>query len=351
MGRWQRYALLVCVGVLLASCIPSSTPRVIKIGLIAPFEGLYRRTGYAALAEMRKTLAANAPASTEFRIMPVALDDGGDPEQARRAAQKLLADPEVRVIVGPLFPQTIAAAQEVMQPRSDVLWLPLDQLWAGQIDPLPASPLRGRSLSSLPLRGGPGRGEQWLGQYESDLIVAVAEYATLQGADRLLLAGWGVDAAAQNGSPQFSQTGIPVQFANEPTAVQPDDAVLWLGDPAGAANFLNRLRLEQPHVPFWMGASGGDPVFAERADSLDNVYWAIGVDDGFANWQAAEPAAAPFAYLIYRATQLAIAGVENQASPSVMTHSDLVDSTAQFELFQIRTDGVSSPVDAASLPR
>ncbi|MEZ4664187.1 MAG: hypothetical protein R2911_42195 [Caldilineaceae bacterium] len=345
-GAYRYFGLACC-----SSCIPGSTPRVIKIGLIAPFEGLYRRTGYAALDEMHKTLAANAPASTAFRIMPVALDDGGDPEQARRAAQKLLVDPEVRAIVGPLFPQTIAAVQEVMQLRPDVLWLPVDQLWSVQIDPLPASPSRGRSFNPLPSRGGLGRGEQWPGHYESVLIATVAEYAALQGADRLLLAGGDVGAAAQNESLQFSQTDIPVQFADEPTAVQADDAVLWLGDPAGAANFLNRLRLDQPQVPFWMGVNGGDPVFAERAQSLDNVYWAIEVDDGFDAWLQATPAAPPLAYLIYQATQLAIAVVENQASPSAWTRSDLVDSPPHFQLYQIRTDGVSSPVDAASLPR
>ena len=125
--------LLLCIGLFFTACIPASTPQVVKIGLIAPFEGLYRRTGYAALAEMRKVLAAHVPASTAYRILPVALDDGGDPEQARRAAQKLLVDPEVQVIVGPLFPHTIAAVREVMQQQTKVRWLPLDQLWTNQL--------------------------------------------------------------------------------------------------------------------------------------------------------------------------------------------------------------------------
>ena len=310
--------LLLCIGLFFTACIPASTPQVVKIGLIAPFEGLYRRTGYAALAEMRKVLAAHAPASTAYRILPVALDDGGDPEQARRAAQKLLVDPEVQVVVGPLFPHTIAAVREVMQQQTKVRWLPLDQLWPNQ--------------------------------YENELIAAVAQYATAQGAGQLVVAGWTPDAATQESTLWTSSIDIPVQFSDDPAVAPPDAAVLWMGEPAGAASFLNRLRPEQPQVPFWMGNSGGDPVFAERAQSLDNVYWAIWTDDGFASWHQGEPAAPPFAYLIYRATQMALAGVESQESPANITYSDVDDSVPQFQLYQISTNGVSSPTDASSLP-
>lgn len=117
VGGWRRkrpaanacaHLWVVCALLLMSGCRP--TPEVTKIGLIAPFEGLYRESGYSALATMRGALADAGAA--ELAILPLALDDGDDPLQARRTAQKLRADPTVAAVIGPLTPWAAAGAAD-----------------------------------------------------------------------------------------------------------------------------------------------------------------------------------------------------------------------------------------------
>ncbi|MFZ1771520.1 MAG: ABC transporter substrate-binding protein, partial [Caldilinea sp.] len=96
------------LGLVLAAC--TDVRPLVKIGLIAPFEGLYRRTGYEALAAMRQALA-DAPTGP-VAIIPLALDDSADPTRTVRAAEKLLVDPQVQAVVGPLSPALAAASRD-----------------------------------------------------------------------------------------------------------------------------------------------------------------------------------------------------------------------------------------------
>ena len=61
----------------LTSC--TSTRSVTKIGLVAPFEGLYRQTGYAALDAMRGAIGEAEGNAAD--ILPLALDGHADVEQ------------------------------------------------------------------------------------------------------------------------------------------------------------------------------------------------------------------------------------------------------------------------------
>ncbi len=86
---------------------------MVKIGLIAPFEGLYRESGYEALAAMRSAIADSPlPSQVRIDILPLALDDSADPQRSGRAAAKMLADPAVAAVVGPLFPGSGSSAGE-----------------------------------------------------------------------------------------------------------------------------------------------------------------------------------------------------------------------------------------------
>ncbi len=101
-----------------ASC--TAVRPVAKIGLIAPFEGLYRETGYEALDALRAAIEACAPAGVD--VLPLALDDSNRPDNARRAAAKLLLDPTTAAVIGPYgYDTTIAASQELSASR--VNWL------------------------------------------------------------------------------------------------------------------------------------------------------------------------------------------------------------------------------------
>jgi branched-chain amino acid transport system substrate-binding protein len=87
---------------------------VVKIGLVAPFEGRDRAIGYdaiyAARLAVRQINAAGGIGG--HRVALVALDDRGDPELARQTASALLIDPDVVAVVGHYLPETTAAVTE-----------------------------------------------------------------------------------------------------------------------------------------------------------------------------------------------------------------------------------------------
>jgi len=97
---------------LVGCALPRSTPPIIKIGMIAPFEGLYRPDGYAALYAVKLALHERNTAGgvAGYRVELVALNDDGDPTQAALQARKLAVDPDVMGVIGPFNRATAAAA-------------------------------------------------------------------------------------------------------------------------------------------------------------------------------------------------------------------------------------------------
>jgi ABC-type branched-subunit amino acid transport system substrate-binding protein len=97
---------MICTG-----CI-QTTPDVIKIGLVAPFEGRYREIGYdvipATRLAVREWAAQNPDANLVFEI--VAYDDLGDPQLAVEQARRLVVDPDVAIMLGHWRESTTAAA-------------------------------------------------------------------------------------------------------------------------------------------------------------------------------------------------------------------------------------------------
>jgi ABC-type branched-subunit amino acid transport system substrate-binding protein len=85
---------------------------VIKIGLVAPFEGRYRHVGYdavyAARLAVRELNAAAQPGEWRFEL--VAYDDRADPALARDAARNLIVDPDVVAVIGHYRRETTAVA-------------------------------------------------------------------------------------------------------------------------------------------------------------------------------------------------------------------------------------------------
>ncbi len=88
--------------VLLTACLPPPLPRVIKLGLIAPFEGRYRYVGYdaiyAARLAVREINAARGAGGWMLEL--VAYDDRADPDLARTTARNLVVDPDVMAVIG-----------------------------------------------------------------------------------------------------------------------------------------------------------------------------------------------------------------------------------------------------------
>jgi ABC-type branched-subunit amino acid transport system substrate-binding protein len=109
--------LLFAVYSLLSACaMPGDAAPIIKIGVIAPFEGAGRPLGYAVLPAI-KAAAAEANASGAFgryQVLVVAFNDDLHGPTAAAQAQALALDPEVLGAVGPWSAETVAAAAPVL---------------------------------------------------------------------------------------------------------------------------------------------------------------------------------------------------------------------------------------------
>ena len=104
----------------------SSTPPVIKIGLVAPFEGRDRPIGYDVIYSARLAVREiNEAGGVEGTFVAlVALDDGGDVELAQATAQSLVLDPAVVAVMGHWLPETTAAAAPIYATASLSLFVP-----------------------------------------------------------------------------------------------------------------------------------------------------------------------------------------------------------------------------------
>jgi ABC-type branched-subunit amino acid transport system substrate-binding protein len=107
--------LVLLVVLCLAACGGASTQPVVKIGLVAPFEGRYRSIGYEAIYAARLAIREiNAKGGINGqRVELVALDDGGEPDKAIEAARQLVIDPQVVAVIGHLRPDSTAAALKI----------------------------------------------------------------------------------------------------------------------------------------------------------------------------------------------------------------------------------------------
>lgn len=119
---------------LVTSC--QSVDPVVKIGLVAPFEGRQREVGYDVLYSARLAVREinEAGGIGGKRVALVALDDGGRDEFAQATAQSLAIDPGVVAVVGHWQSGTTAAAQPVYD-QHDLLLLPGGQPPFGPMDP------------------------------------------------------------------------------------------------------------------------------------------------------------------------------------------------------------------------
>ena len=111
-----RGVLVVLILILLTGCL-QTPPHVVKIGLVAPFEGRYREIGYDVIPAARLAVRewAARPESRGLGIEIVAYDDGGDPLQAIEQARRLSVDPDVVIVLGHWRDETTQAALPVYE--------------------------------------------------------------------------------------------------------------------------------------------------------------------------------------------------------------------------------------------
>lgn len=100
--RWRVFGCAILLGGLLSACLPPPAPPVLKIGLVAPFEGQARYLGYDAIYAARLAVREiNAAGGLDgWRVALVAYDDRAESEMARAAARNLAVDAEVVAVIG-----------------------------------------------------------------------------------------------------------------------------------------------------------------------------------------------------------------------------------------------------------
>ncbi|MCS7060969.1 MAG: ABC transporter substrate-binding protein [Anaerolineae bacterium] len=120
----MRRAYLAFVGLLLVltACRPSvlapfRPSAIVKIALIAPFEGRFAAVGYEAFPAMRIALREQATAGgiRGFHVEFVAFNDNADPIQAAQAARSAAVDPLVLAVIGHYRLDTTLAALETYE--------------------------------------------------------------------------------------------------------------------------------------------------------------------------------------------------------------------------------------------
>jgi len=91
---------------------PGSTRPVIKIGLVAPFEGLYRHLGYDVLYAVKLAVRERNAAGgvSGYMVELVALDDNNNSLQAPLQARKMAVDADVMGVIGHFSDDTALAA-------------------------------------------------------------------------------------------------------------------------------------------------------------------------------------------------------------------------------------------------
>jgi branched-chain amino acid transport system substrate-binding protein len=116
---WSRRAhllgLLLGMALLLPGCrfrFLGSTQPLIKIGLVAPFEGRLRARGYEVLYAVKLAVRQRNEAGGVggFKVELVALDDGGDPAVAAQQVRELAVDRDVLGVVGHFAEEATQAA-------------------------------------------------------------------------------------------------------------------------------------------------------------------------------------------------------------------------------------------------
>ena len=269
-----------CLVISLSLLACSSTRPVVKIGLLAPFEGLHRESGYEALSAMRAALA-DYPL-VEVEALPLALDTSADPTQARRAALKMLRDDSVVAVVGPMQARTVSAVADVIA-ASDLDW------W------LPTTPATDEKAQAL-------------------IVALIAEIA----GQKILLAGLDADWPQLSAKEWSAQTGKTVTVSVDEDDGAAADGVLWLGDAQKGAEFLARLRSLNRTVPFWTTNVADDSIF--RSLMLEQlagvppgpVFWAVALDESayqYREWAETHENATPTAFAVYHATRWALAQI------------------------------------------
>lgn len=229
------------IGALLVSGCYGSTRPVVKIGLIAPFEELYRGDGYEVLNAVKLAVnQRNAAGGVAGRAVAlVALNDNGRPAEARQQAAKLAVDADLLGVIGPVKAGS-AAAGPALTARG-LPWIALTELTHDEL-------AGGFGLALSP---------------ETLAAAALARLLAQPGSESLVLLTDWPEAQAAAAATGVAVRSLPLASAGQlaPAAGQ---GVAWLGDSQAGARLAATLG---PQATLIGGSEVGSHMFAGRAGS------------------------------------------------------------------------------------
>jgi ABC-type branched-subunit amino acid transport system substrate-binding protein len=177
---------IVCAVVLLAACsFPGSVKPTVKIGLSAPFEGLYRDLGYEALHAVR--LAVQQRNETEgvggrYWVELVALNDFNEPEDALVQAGKMAVDNDVLGVLGGWSEETaVAVAPEYERLGIPFLTPEMDWTAGDHGQPVPVDPQFAANYEALSGGAPPGPAAVWAYLEANRLLEAIDAATRAEG--------------------------------------------------------------------------------------------------------------------------------------------------------------------------
>lgn len=106
--KWL-FPLLLLV---MSACTAARAQPIIRVALLAPFEGRYREVGYEALYAARLALQDVPSMGLDVELLPI--DDGGTVESAADRAHALAADNRVQVVVALGYAASSAEVQQAL---------------------------------------------------------------------------------------------------------------------------------------------------------------------------------------------------------------------------------------------
>jgi branched-chain amino acid transport system substrate-binding protein len=247
--------LLIALG----ACVPPGGSKpLLKVGLVAPFEGLYRSIGHEALygvkLAVRERNALGGVGGGAYMVELVALDDGGEVGESAFQVRELAADPDVMGVVAGWSGDTAAAALPGYREAGLGVVVP----WA-----VPES-LADREAGIVLLAASRER-----------MVEEAVRYAaeTLRPERTVILCGAG-------GSPELllqaaDSSGLRIDMAlptGDPAGV---DLILYDGPVAHGAETLVALRERGVSASFVSGSDIGSILLTQMAgDAADGVFYA-----------------------------------------------------------------------------
>ena len=120
-------ASLLSLLAVVTGCLPWASARpTLKVGLVAPFEGLHRALGYEALCAAKLAIGErnHGGGVGGYLVELVALNDDQDPQWAAQRAREMVVDPYVIGVIGHFGEATTLAALETYHEAGLALMVP-----------------------------------------------------------------------------------------------------------------------------------------------------------------------------------------------------------------------------------